>query len=383
MIKGALQVELEAYWGIKSVASSKIKTITAAAFCLARKKFSHQAFIDIRDVLTHEVYQSGFAKTWRGHRLLAVDGSALTLPITAETMSHFGLANGHAKHPTLRISQLYDVLNQQTVDFKHSSFSTGERELALQHASYLQDNDLVLYDRGYYSAWLFALHIQRKTHCCMRMKAASELVSEAFGESSKREVIIDLTFPKASRKHCKALNIPLEKINARLIKITLATGETEVLMTSLIDRKKYPIQLFQELYHQRWAIEEDYKLMKSRMEFENFTGKSSESILQDIYAKLVTKNIAAVIALETELAAGKNQKPLNNRTKANMSYVISTLKYRIVNLIMLPRATVDLLAEIIRLCGKQMYKPRLNRVFERQMTKMHKRKYFYSYKRTT
>jgi IS4 transposase len=41
-----------------------------------------------------------------------------------------------------------------------------------------------------------------------------------------------------------------------------------------MDSEKWPASDFEELYHQRWAIEEGYKLDKSRLEFERWSGKS-------------------------------------------------------------------------------------------------------------
>jgi IS4 transposase len=51
--------------------------------------------------------------------------------------------------------------------------------------------------------------------------------------------------------------------------VDLPSGESEVLVSSLTDFKTYPASLFSDLYHQRWAVEEDYKVLKSRLNIEN------------------------------------------------------------------------------------------------------------------
>ncbi len=80
------------------------------------------------------------------------------LPDTPALLNYFGTEKPQAVYPTIRISQLYDIANRQTVGFKHSPFSTGERELAAMHFEYAKEDDLVLYDRGYAASWLFTLH---------------------------------------------------------------------------------------------------------------------------------------------------------------------------------------------------------------------------------
>jgi hypothetical protein len=40
------------------------------------------------------------------------------------------------------------------------------------------------------------------------------------------------------------------------VRIELDSGETEVLITSLLDQTRYPYAVFKDLYHQRWPVEE-------------------------------------------------------------------------------------------------------------------------------
>jgi hypothetical protein len=81
----------------------------------------------------------------------------------------------------------------------------------------------------------------------------------------------------------------------RAIRIELASGETEILLTSLMDKDLYPHEIFKELYHLRWTVEENYKTAKCRIEIENFSGKSVESVYQDFHAKVFAMNLTAAM----------------------------------------------------------------------------------------
>ena len=59
--------------------------------------------------------------------------------------------------------------------------------------------------------------------------------------------------------------------------------------------QQYPHDVFADLYHLRWPVEEDYKILKCRLEVENFAGKSVHSIYQDFHAKVLMKNLTAVL----------------------------------------------------------------------------------------
>ena len=106
--------------------------------------------------------------------------------------------------------------------------------------------------------------------------------------------------------------------------------------------------IFKGLYHQRWGIEEDYKTMKCRLEIENRSGKSIESIYQDFHANLFTDNFTAVLAHPTHEAA--KEKPQSRRYdyQINFTHALSKMKDNIVLLFKLrnPIGLIRLLHEL-------------------------------------
>jgi hypothetical protein len=94
--------------------------ISASAFSQARNKFRHTAFIELlEECIIKPTYEDNYYAKYRGHRLLAIDGSTLKLPNTAETRKEFGIVkyvNGHTrKRCDLvegKMMVLYDLLNE-------------------------------------------------------------------------------------------------------------------------------------------------------------------------------------------------------------------------------------------------------------------------------
>jgi hypothetical protein len=66
-------------------------------------------------------------------KVLAVDGSVTQLPISNALLEHFGNARSHAAMLHVRLSQLYDIKNNITLDLQIESHSTGESKMALKH----------------------------------------------------------------------------------------------------------------------------------------------------------------------------------------------------------------------------------------------------------
>ncbi len=95
-----------------------------------------------------------------------MDGSTAELPVTADIIAHFGL---WGDKPLARVSQLFDVLNQLTLDTWISPKTRDERECAAHHLAHIQPGDLLLLDRGYPAFWLFVLILSTGAHFCARM----------------------------------------------------------------------------------------------------------------------------------------------------------------------------------------------------------------------
>lgn len=209
-----------------------------------------------------------------------------------------------------RISQMFDPLNRITSHALISPKSVGEREMAASHFEHLTDKDLVLLDRGYPAFWLFKLILSRNAHFCSRISIKKWKIIRKFIKSGKREQIVSVEAPVTSIDACQKHHLTTIPMRLRLMRITLDSGEPEVLITSLIDSGKYPFHLFDELYHDRWPVEEDYKVMKCRIELENFSGQSELSVYQDFHARIFSKNIISMLAfaaLNTVTESTKNR----------------------------------------------------------------------------
>lgn len=85
------------------------------------------------------------------------------------------------------------------------------------------------------------------------------------------------------------LGLPIE-ITVRFVRVKLSTGETEVLVISLKDNN-YSRESFKEVYGLRWGIETYFSVLKGRLNLENFSGKSKEAVLQDLYATIFISNL--------------------------------------------------------------------------------------------
>jgi hypothetical protein len=118
---------------------------------------------------------------------------------------------------------------------------------------------------------------------------------ELFGlNRAGRSKTVRLLAPADQRAGLSALGLPLE-LTVRFVSVRLPTGELEVLATSLLDEEQYPTQEFLIVYHWRWNHETFYGILKGRLDLENFSGQSVESVRQDFFATLLLCNLESVL----------------------------------------------------------------------------------------
>ena len=297
---GSYQNELNRFFRLLMPSDLPMRFVSKVALAKARMKLAYKAFVELDEQLVEYFYQNMPTNQWHGYNLLAVDGTLLRLPKIESIMKHFGVWHTRGDdRPMARVSQMFDPLNQVSVDTIISPKSEGERELAARHFFKLTIGDLILLDRGYPAYWLFNLIMSMGSNFCARVSATKWKIIRKFVNSGKRESIITLPVPPSSVKKCKELGLELRPLKLRLVRVELDSGEVEVLITSLTNRQALPYDCFSELYHLRWPVEEDYKKMKSWIQIENFSGKSVESVYQDFYAKVFAKNLTATVASTT------------------------------------------------------------------------------------
>ena len=328
-IKTTLQRELDRFFKEVTDSSFNIREVTKGAFTKARAKLNPSAFIELSDNVVNTFYNAADYKKWMGWRLVAADGSRLRLPNHSSVIEEFGQHKfgQHADAPrSLALcSILYDPLNLITLNAEIKSFSSCERQVLRGQLNHLAQGDLLLLDRGYPSyALLFELAALGIAFCA-RMKENWWLDVKGFIESGKTDQVVTFHLPEKDKALLKQYPRLSNTIRVRLLCIELDNGEKEILCTSLTNLKTYPKEVFFELYHFRWGVEEAYKLLKARVEVENFSGKTARAVKQDFYAKIFLMNLCSALAhpVEEKVRSEWNAEKTTHQQKLNRTSALA------------------------------------------------------------
>src|SRR3990167_5463019 len=298
-----LAINLAEFWNNcaeKDIKLPQNKSVTASSFCEARQKLPENIFKDLNKELLRNWKQKRSLPLWLGHRVYAADGSKVNIP---RELIKFGFKTYDERrhYPQALLSCLYDVLSKTVYDFDFVPHM-NERTCALEHLEILEMNDVVIFDRGYFSYLLLHEFHKKGVHVIFRLQQEGSTGKqiESFIKSSKSDEIIEYVPSKKAicglKKQGYFLNpIP---ISLRLIKHTI-NGESYLYGTTLIG-EKYPTNCFLGLYHERWGIEELYKISKRVVSIEDFHSKTERRVKQEIYAHLLLINLSRFFEFDTQ-----------------------------------------------------------------------------------
>ena len=335
-------------------------TITASALSQARNKFSHTAFIELLDkCVVAPVYERKHYKRYRGHRLLAIDGSTLHLPTSKELIETFGAVE-YRNEATLaslqveaKVAVLYDVLNEIPLSGSLDKARTNDIKAAAAHLSCLQSGDLLMADRGYSSYSFFAEIQANNANYVIRLQNKTYQKYHSLLSSPKqKEAIAEIKRPYKLKK---ATHLP-ESLTIRFIRVCLPDGEVEILATSLLDRKKYPTKEFKKLYYKRWRIETFFQTIKSRLAVDNFTGKTAEAVRQDFYATLFVSGLETILSNKVNLEL--SQKNTVHKQQVNKAVSFHAIKDRIILLMFDPPQDFEERVRELFLLNPSLQRPR-------------------------
>lgn len=326
-VKSALQRDLDRFHREVSGCDFNIREVSKSAFSQARSKIDPGAFQELGRVAMDSFYKDAPYLVFDGMRMLAIDGSRLALPRHKSVVEEFGELkygpNADSKRSHAQCSFLYDVLNLTVLDAAIGPLSTGEKTMLGGQLGQLHAGDLLLMDRGYPSIALFFQLAAKGVHFCARMNESLWLGVKGFAAGGGKDGTVTFKLPRKDMGKLAAYPGYCDKeLTFRMVCVELEGGAKEYLCTSLTDTVRYPHEIFGEMYHQRWGVEEAFKLFKARVEVQNFTGKTATAVKQDFHAKVLAMNLCAVMAfpieerLREEAAVGRKHPRKTNRTSA-------------------------------------------------------------------
>jgi len=237
---------------------------------------------------------------FHGYRVMAIDGSTLTMPdekANADFYGHLSGGYGDAAFPVIRFVGMTECGTHTICFAKHGPFEEGELTLAQSVMDHADQSMIVTADRGFcgYEFWQRGLRTGAKL--LFRVKKIQSL--------PRRQTLPDGSYLSEihSNKNSKQ---KVQRTVVRVIEYALEgipdSESSYRLITNWMGEDSPPAVELAALYHRRWTIEESFDEFKTHLADRKviLRSKRPELVKQEFYALLLTH--AAIRKLMTEAA---------------------------------------------------------------------------------
>jgi DDE family transposase len=238
-------------------------------------------------------------KRWNGYRIIAADGSSVSLVNTSCLSGHFGgQSNQQTNFVLAKTFYHYDVLNELIIIPQIQPYRYGEINMACDAINKTQEDMLIIYDRYFSNYKMVALHLfqEKERKFIIRAKETQNMI-KAFIESGQLSALVNMQPTDCAIKGLKKSGYIITKntlLKVRLVRVELGRS-VEVLITNLWEEENHPPEQFKDLYFMRWGVETNISIQKNILQLESFSGLTVHAVLQDFYATVLMTNLQAIL----------------------------------------------------------------------------------------
>lgn len=306
-------------------------TPSVSAFTQQRSKVLPEAFEYLFKSFTDDNLPT--TNNYHGYRLIACDGSNLTIATNQKDPETFWEHNQHGSIVNkLHLNAFYDVLNRIYTDVlvQTAADYNESRACATMIDRSKLENVILVADRGYENYNIMSHAIEKGWKFLIRIKDVhSNGIASGLElpQTAVFDMDINLILTRNQTKSKKQAGykfmptvqtfdyLPIGSkedypISFRIARFKIADDSYETVITNL-DRFCFSAEKLKELYHLRWGIETSFRELKYAIGLTSFHAKKVDYIKQEIFARLTLYNycelITTYVVEHTENISKKNQ----------------------------------------------------------------------------
>lgn len=249
--------------------------------------------------------ESARRHAWRGLAVFGVDGSTVRVPDSEENRRHFGSQDagggrGVSGYPLARVVTLMALRSHLLVGARFGPYAS-ELGYARELWPLVPDESLTVVDRGFLDAKILVPLARdgANRHWLTRAKSTTAFTEvKALGTGDQ---LVEL---KVS-SHARAADATLGATwVVRAIRYQRRGFQPQLLLTSLLDAKRFPAKEIVALYHERWEMELGYDEVKTDLleRQEAIRSKTPSGVAQELWAIALVYNL---VRLEMERVAAE------------------------------------------------------------------------------
>ena len=291
-------------------AKMELPSLDTGAYSKARQRLPiellEQMLTESAQKLQGQVPQSHY---WCGHPLKAFDGTTVSMSDTPANQKTYPQPNTQKPgcgFPLLKMVVWFCVVTGAVVTVAIAPYLTSEWELSRRLYGQLKPGDVAVADSAYGTYADLALVQQNQADGVFRKHHARHCDFRRGKKLGIGDHLVTWQRPQQcpnsmSEEDFAALP---EEIEVREVHLLIREPgfrpQTIILVTTLLDPKRYPKSKLAELYRLRWSSTEvNLKHLKTTLKMDHLATKTPEMVRKDIWVHLLAYNLLRTVMLES------------------------------------------------------------------------------------
>jgi hypothetical protein len=240
---------------------------------------------------------------WWGRTVRVIDGTGFSMPDTPKNARRWDYPGGTKPgcgFPTGKLVGLFCLQSGRLLAFVQDTCKTHDIKLARRLLAWLQPDDVLIGDRGFCGWEFLALIRQRGADFLIRLHQGRRVPLPKRG--SRQDVWLRPRQSRLTRWLWRALP---EELSVRLVRFTVHPrgfrSHEVIVVTSLLDRKKFPDRAIAELYGHRWRVELHFRQIKTTLSLDVLRGLSPAIVERELWMHAIAYNLIRALMLESAL----------------------------------------------------------------------------------
>jgi hypothetical protein len=296
--------------------------------CKARKRLPLRIWQGVDQWIDAEIEKEfGHQALWRGHRLIGIDGTCVSMSDTQELQQTFGRTqskHGPSRFPVARVVFGFTLNTQITVSHSIDHYQTSEQALLQDMFQDFNKGDLIICDRHFAGANLYVQYKKADLEFITPLHQRQNVDRlKKVKEHSPDDFLVELPLTKKHLTEDPALP---EYIVVRLIKVQAKIRGRETtlwLVTSLLNAQHYPAKEIKDLYKKRWKVETLIEEIKIWLGSDILRSKTAEGIHKELYARIVAGNLIHWLILKAAKKHNKDSERISTAAATRLIHCYS------------------------------------------------------------
>jgi hypothetical protein len=286
------------------------------AYCRARMRLPGAWIESLTCTLGQKLEEISRPWLWKGFHVQIVDGTSFHIPDTSKNRDAYPSLRKNSPRqqhlPLMRAVGIFSLATGALLALRTGPVfgnRTGENSLFRRLIDSVEPSSLLLLDH-YFSGYIDLVWMMRRQIHFVAREQNARIANQTIKRFGKGDRLILLKrSPAISKTISKGWHLALpEEVVVREIRMPIHIkgfrAKTLIIVTSLLNPRKYPPEEIAALYAERWNVELDFRIIKSILKMELLRCKTPAMLHKEVWAHLLGYNIVRLIMLDAACDQG-------------------------------------------------------------------------------